>query len=312
MIIQEGKTMRIIDIHAHIYQKVAGITKGQPMSSTRLGRVMIGNQEIQFLPPSFGLSNSTDETLIAYMDWCGIEKALLMPNPYYGYHNDYFKSGIKKYPDRFKGVALVDILKGEAAAKELAEIYDEGILFGFKIEVDSTFQCSLGKRMTDKDLAPVWDCCNQYHQPVFIHMFRDCDVKDLEVLVKSYRQITFIICHMGADACFLPTTDRNNFNKVLQIVKENDNAYIDTSTVPVYFTEEYPFPSSVVVIEKAYRTVGPEKLMWASDYPGMLNHATLKQLINLVLNGCTNIPYEHKEMIMGGNANRLFWNITQD
>ena len=34
--------MDVIDIHAHIYERVAGITQGQPMSSANLGRVFIG------------------------------------------------------------------------------------------------------------------------------------------------------------------------------------------------------------------------------------------------------------------------------
>ena len=71
--------MNVIDIHAHIYERVAGITRGQPMASTGLGRVAIGNEEVQFLPPSFEQSRSTAEMLIAYMDWCGIEKAGLIP-----------------------------------------------------------------------------------------------------------------------------------------------------------------------------------------------------------------------------------------
>ena len=51
--------MNVIDIHAHIYERVAGITRGQPMASTGLGRVAIGNEEVQFLPPSFEQSRST-------------------------------------------------------------------------------------------------------------------------------------------------------------------------------------------------------------------------------------------------------------
>ena len=116
--------MKVIDIHAHIYEQVAGITRGQPMRSTGLGRVAIGNREVQFLPPSFEQSRSTAQMLIAYMDWCGIEKAVLMPNPYYGYHNYYFEESVRRYPDRLKGVALVDIMKGKSAAEELAAIYD--------------------------------------------------------------------------------------------------------------------------------------------------------------------------------------------
>ena len=50
--------MDVIDIHAHIYERVAGITQGQPMSSANLGRVFIGNEEVQFLPPSFEQTRS--------------------------------------------------------------------------------------------------------------------------------------------------------------------------------------------------------------------------------------------------------------
>ena len=53
------------------------------MTSMKWGKVKIGNEISQFLPPAFEDTNSTPETLIAYMDWCGISKALLMPNPYY-------------------------------------------------------------------------------------------------------------------------------------------------------------------------------------------------------------------------------------
>ena len=299
--------MQIIDIHAHIYQRVAGITQGQPMASTSLGRVTIGNREVQFLPPSFDQTSSKAETLIAYMDWCGVDKALLMPNPYYGYHNAYFEESAKQYPGRLKGIALVDFLKGKTAADELSGIYGKGVLSGFKIETYSTFQCAPHKRMADQEFSAIWDCCNQYRQPVFLHMFRDCDVEDFASLLDNYPHITFVVCHMGADACFRPWVKKENFNHVLELVRTHPNAYIDTSTVPTYFTEEYPFPSSVAIIEKAYEALGPEKIMWASDYPGMLNHATFQELINLVATGCKKIPEHHKELIMGKNAQWLFF-----
>lgn len=298
--------MEIIDIHAHIYPKVAGITKGVPMTSLELGQVKTGNEVTQFLPPSFGYTCSTPETLLAYMDWCGISKAVLMPNPLYGYHNDYFMEAVEKYPDRFCGVALVDLLKGEQAAKELAEIYENTPLFGFKVETDSTFQCAPHKHMADREFYPVWDCCAQHRQPVFLHLFTDKDVEDLETLVRDFPKITWVICHMGADSCFAPGRHPGNYERILSLTAKNDNIYLDTSTVPVYFLEEYPFPSSVKVIERAYHAVGSGKIMWSSDYPGMLNHATMRELMNLVLKYCKFSEEDLKE-IMGGSAKRLFF-----
>ena len=61
--------MEIIDIHAHVYEKVAGITQGAPMTSDKLGKVRIGNQISQFLPPAFENASSPVEMLIGYMDW---------------------------------------------------------------------------------------------------------------------------------------------------------------------------------------------------------------------------------------------------
>ena len=69
---------------------------------------------------------------------------------------------------------------------------------------------------------------------------------------------------------------KRNYAKVLQIVKEYENVYIDTSTVPDYYEEEYPWKTSVNIIEECYRKVGSDKMMWASDYPGNVKERDFK------------------------------------
>ncbi len=299
--------MEIIDVHAHVYPQIAGINQGAPISSASWGKARVGNQLIQLLPPAFEHTNSPVEMLVGYMDWCGISKALLMPNPCYGYHNDYFIQCVEKYPHRFRAVALVDLLKGKAAAEELAHLYDTTPLFGFKVETYSSFQCAPGKRLAAEDLLPVWDCINQYHQPAFLHLFTNEDVEDWKKLIDLFPHITWVICHMGADACFTGGKEAN-FDQLLQWVKDYPNIYLDTSSISAYFDgkEDYPYPSAVQVIEKAWKQVGAEKLLWASDFPGMLSHATLQELIHLITRQC-HIPERDKEWIMGENARKLFF-----
>ncbi len=296
----------LIDIHAHVCDTVSSINNGQPMRSAKWGLARRGNEYIPFFPPSFENSNSPVEMLIAHMDLYGIDKAVLMANPYYGYTNEYFLESIRKYPGRLKGVALVDLLKGKEAAAELEEIYRTTPLFGFKVESESTFQCGREKNMADEDLLPVWDVIDRYSQPCFLHLFTERDIDELFRLVSMFPRITFVLCHMGADACFGPGAKEGSFARLKELVRTNPRVYFDTSTVPVYFDEEYPFPSSAAIIKDAYRTVGAEKLMWSSDYPGMLNHATFPELINLVTRH-TDIPEKDLALIMGGNAERLFF-----
>lgn len=298
--------MTVIDIHAHIFPKVAGITNGSPMTGEPLGRVRVGNELRQFLPPAFENTRSTPEMLIAYMDWCGIAKAVLMPNPYYGYFNDYLIDAVSHYPSRFRAVALTDFLKGKKAAEELASLYDNTCLFGYKIETDSTFQCAPQKHMVDAEFLPIWDCINAYRQPVFVHLFTARDVADICTLAKRFPDIRFFLCHMGADACFGPMASPAAFDALLERFRVLPNLYMDTSTVPHYFQEEYPFPSSAEIIKRGYRAFGPERILWASDYPGMLNHATLMELIDLVKKHCS-IPESDLRLIMGENAQRLFF-----
>lgn len=302
--------MKIIDIHVHVFQKIAAITDGQPLTSDKLGMAKIGNRYEQFLLPEFENSNSPVEVYIQYMNWLGIDKAILMANPYYGYHNEYFIDSIKKYPEKLKGVALVDVLKGEKAAEELEQIYKKTNLFGFKFEINSTFQCNRNGRMIDKIIEPIWECINKYKQPVFIHALRECDIQDIVALSNRYKNINFIVCHMGADACFSKEANKNVYEYLLDEVSKRDNIYMDTSSVPFYFKdkEEYPYETSVNIIEKAYKKLGGDKIMWSSDYPGMCNWATLRQLINLVKIYCKNIPDVDKEKIMGLNAENLFFN----
>lgn len=299
--------MRIIDIHAHVFPRMAGITNGVPIVSGDYGKALVGNEPRQILPPSFSDSSSTAEMLLAHMEDAGVGQALLMANPFYGYHNSYFQTQVLKYPDRFKGVALVDVLKGRAAADELDHIYDTTGLTGLKIEVNSTFQCAPEARLSDSRLAPVWELCHERKQAVFLHLFRDEDVADLKELVKRYPDISFVLCHLGADASFRSGRVHENFMELLGLVTAYKNVWSDISTVADYFPEEYPFPTAEQLIGQAWAKAGPEKLMWGSDYPGMLKFATYRQLLNLLLNGCKNIPVEHKEMILGRNAaNFLF------
>lgn len=296
----------IIDIHAHVCDQVASITNGQPLRSESWGQARNGNKYIQFFPPSFEKSNSPVEMLIAHMDVNGVDKALLMANPYYGYHNEYFIESVRKYPHRLKGVALVDMLKGKEAADELAWLYDNTELFGFKIETASTFACAPGRHYGEREFFPVWDVINQYRQPVFIHMFTDQDIRDLDMLVEQFPDITYVICHMGADSCFGKGQSLSNFDHLIELVAGKKNVYFDTSTVPVYYDEEYPFPTSTAYISKAYQKVGAGKMMWSTDYPGMLNHATYAELMHMLDRHC-GIPAGDLEWIMGGNAEKLFF-----
>lgn len=251
---------------------------------------------------------STEERLLEHMDQNGVDKAILIGNPYYGFFNEVTKACCQHHPERFQGVALVDVRKGAAAAKELEGLYQEGTLFGMAIESASTFAGMPDARMLSPLTEPVWEVIGAYQQPVFLHMFRHEDLVDLAELSARYPDCRFICCHLGADACHGKTAAKESFSYLLNLAKQRDNILFDTSSLPDYYVQQYPFTESCGVIEYVWNQMGAERLLWGTDYPGMLNYARYDQLMDIVRKDCKSIPPREIDLIMGQNAYDVFWN----
>jgi len=299
--------MRIIDTHVHIFERFSGIMDGQPVVSESFGCIRVGNQKKQFLQPNFEYSNSTVEMLLSYMNCNNVEKAILVPNILYGYHNDYYSNAVKQYPDSFKALALVDITKGHVAADELYNYCKSGDFIGLKIEVNSATQYMPDLRLNSNLLDPIWECCNSLKSFVFLHLFRPDDLLDIKSVIENYRSIKYVICHFGGETIFGVRAYPESISLLTELARSRDNVWLETSAIPCFFPDEqYPFPTSCELVENVYKTIGPEKIIWGSDYPGMLNMGTYKQLIDYIIEHCT-FPSHHKDLIMGINAQNIFW-----
>jgi len=301
--------MIIVDAHVHIFEKIAGIFRGAPIQSANYGKVKIGNKIEQFLPPSFENSNSTVEILINYMNWCKVDKALLVPNIAYGYHNEYVYEAVNLYPDMFKAIALVDITKGAEAADELCSLIKDKSFSGLKIDTATAFQCMPGVMLDEKVLDPIWHCCNDLDLPVMFHLGRSEDIGALKKVVQRFKKIKYVICHLGSESVFHGDSISNKyFNTLIDMVLENSNMWIELSSIHAFYGQEsYPFVNTCKLIEKIYSTLGYKKLLWGTDYPAILTFASYKQLVGYIIKGCIKIPEKHREIIMGANALNLFW-----
>lgn len=298
--------MKIIDTHVHIFERMTGRYNGLAMQPAGYGKVLRGGECVKILPAFLERTDSTAELLLAFMDEAGVDRAVLMSNPFYGFHNDYLAQCVRAYPDRLRGVALVDAAGGQAAADELEGLFQEGSLMGMKFETKSSFQMQPELTLADERVLPIFECCQAYAQPVFIHAFTDQDAKDIVCLAERFADITFVLCHLGADASFRGGQKTKNFEAFLDLAKRRENVFFDISTVPEYVPEPYPFDRAQALIAEACRTVGAGRLLWGTDYPGMLKMATYTQLKEYILN-CPKFTQQERENMMGGNAEVLFF-----
>jgi predicted TIM-barrel fold metal-dependent hydrolase len=306
MAVIEG--MKIIDAHVHIFEHMTGIKNCEPNVSLAYGKIKTGNEVSQFFIPAFERSDSGTDMLLAYMDCYGVEKAVLLPNIFYGYHNEYQAKAVAEHPDRFRTFALVDVMKGEAAARELENMLKSGPYIGLKIEAESAFQFKPDMSLDDGFLYPVWDVLNGMKSSLMFHLYRADDIRALKKLIPEHRGIKFFFCHCGAEAAFGNPGSLAERECLTDMVRDNDNAWYEVSTTPAYLAgESYPFVEGSAYIQSMYDILGAEKLLWGSDYPGMLMRGNYDRLIDYVLVDCPNIPRDDKEKIMYGNSQRLFF-----
>jgi len=118
----------VVDIHMHCIPFFCGFKNGEyTMRSGRYGKIRLkkGVRE-RSMPPSFVNSNTDPEMLIGYMDWVGVDKAVLLQAPCYGDHNEYIAEVLEKYPDKFiAGFAVID--PREDIEKIIPELIEIGV-----------------------------------------------------------------------------------------------------------------------------------------------------------------------------------------
>ena len=302
--------MIIIDSHVHIFESFSGILAGEPIRSEPLGKVKAGNKVFQILPPSFEKSNSRLETLIAYMDYCEVKKAVLVPNVVYGFHNEYLDIAVSQYPGRFKAIGLINVIKAKEEIDELDKIGNNKNFVGIKIDTTNGYQCFKVLNLSEKIFEPIWQSCNDLGFFVMLHLSRFEDLISLKEVIKKYKKIRFVICHLGSEATQISINSplKNHLDILFELVSKNSNVWVDLAAIPIHYGEEnYPFIETCKLIEKTYKALGPEKILWGSDYPCILLYSTYKQFVNFIINDCKRIPKKHIQMIMGLNSLSLFW-----
>jgi predicted TIM-barrel fold metal-dependent hydrolase len=90
------------------------------------------------------------------------------------------------------------------------------------------------------------------------------------------------------------------------------NVWFDTASLPSYVPDEaYPYPGVGRYTRKAIDRIGPAKVMWGTDIPGMLLHATYPQLVELGGLHTQFLSPPERAMVLGGNAMQVYnWHGT--
>lgn len=309
----------IVDVHMHVIPALYGIRNemiihavphGKAFRSER-GKWRTGwpRDAYRLMPPAFESSTVSPEVVLEYMDWGGVDKAVLMQSAMYGQFNEYLAQVVEKHPDKFVAFAFVDPRKGNEALEELEFVADLGLV-GVKLEppdmpfyIDDEKYTSFFEKASDLGMLIAIDLGWNPSDDEY-----NFQIDGFENLAKRYPDATFLLVHLGVSYLWDPKQKYPypHLQRSLELA-QYPNVWFDLTGLEEFAPEEeYPYPRAQDIVKVTVDAIGVDRLVWGTDFPGILVLSTYPQCVGLIPNNCDFLTAEEKAKIMGENALRLY------
>lgn len=233
----------IFDTHAHVF------VQGLPLA-----------QHCRYVPDY----DATPESYIAHLDQYGIDVGILIQPSFLGTDNHYMLDALRRYPDRFRGVAVVDL---NITRAELDEMDKLGII-GIRLNLVGTALPDLA--------TPEWQILLGHVKALGWHVELHRAASDLPELIQELlkAEVKIVIDHFG-----LPSTELKQNDPGFQFLLE----HATTKRIWIKLSGAYR-NGDAATLDKNTAELTPlllkhfaaEQLLWGSDWP----HTRYEDVIN--------------------------------
>ncbi|MBM3785860.1 MAG: amidohydrolase [Acidobacteria bacterium] len=243
---------RILDPHVHVYENDPRFPYWK------------GNS-------SHPTDNKTPEMLIALMQANGVAKTTIIQVRHYMFDNSYLLHTLKRYPQYFKGVCRVDP-ENPNAPEHLAELTQAGI-HGVRLSPAGN---ASGDWIRGPLMKPLWKRAAQLKVPMTI-LAPVSRMPEIGALGDQFPELTIVIDHM-ADT---PVDQPAELEKLIAL-RRLPNLYVKISHTWSLSKQAYPWMDAQEHVRRLHQAFGPQRLMWGTDWPVSLPHATYPQTLAVV------------------------------
>jgi uncharacterized protein len=231
----------------------------------------------------------TADQIVEAMNRAGIHKLMLSawhrPGQWI-YHNDDVAAMVRQYPDRFAGVAAVNLEKPVEAVRELERAVKE---LGFKAlrvvpwlwnrPPNDKFYFPLYVKCIELDIP---FCTQVGHTGPLMPSETGRPIPYLDEVALTFPELKIVGGHIG-----YPWTD-----EMIALAWKHENVFIDTSAyMPRYY------PAQLLHYVKTY---GQDKVLFGTNFPQLSLEKCVRQVYEL------DLPEEIQAKFLGKNAHRVF------
>ena len=292
--------MEIIDSQVHILDADKPERPWDPNFGAGLGKAAAASKA-HFTK---GSALTTGDMMIDAMNKAGIDSALLVATSHYGWDNSYSLEAAEKYPGRFKVIGRINH-KSNDLEHQMKTWRDNPFGAGLRLLI-------LSDQIQENFMAGVYDSFLHHAQlmEIPVCIFPPNYLSTAGSLARRYKDLSFVIDHLGLTQPPLMIPDPDPFEKLPQllVLADNPNISVKLSAVPTLSCTEYPFSDLWPHIHRVIDAFGPERVMWGSDWTRTDSLYSIEHGLRYITE-TNELNDNEKQLILGKTLRSIFkWN----
>jgi L-fuconolactonase len=225
----------------------------------------------------------------------GVERTVIAQYIGYLWDNRYALDSMKKYAPTFMGVCRVDPTD-PAAPDQLSKLTAEGF-HGVRI---SPAADANGDWIHGPLMPPLWKRTEALHVPMQVYA-PVTRIPDMVHLIEQCPDLTVVIDHM-ADC---PIDRPQELEKLIALARY-PRVFVKISHTWSISRQPYPWLDAQEYVRRLYAAFGPQRLMWASDWPVDLGWTTYGKALSVVRDDMKFLNAEDKSWILSKTVERVW------
>jgi len=275
----------ILDAHTHVFPREICRSREDFFADEPAFRLLYDSPKSKMVGP---------EELVVALEEEGVEAAVILGFPWrqerlWRRHNEVILEAQRRWPRKFVGFCAAHPAR-PGALREL----ERCLAAGARGIGELAFYLKDRSRDLKTLLAPVAELCQHYGVPLMLHAtdragseYPGRSLTPLAVfyqVIKAFPETTWILAHWGGRLPFYGLLKK-------EAPETFRNVYFDTAASPFIYRP--------VIYRVVAEMVGPEKILFGSDYPLLPPRRYLEEMEQ------ANLPDGWRQMILGGNLARL-------
>jgi L-fuconolactonase len=239
--------------------------------------------------------DATPETLLGLMKANGVARTVIIQVIHYRYDNRYLAAVLKRYPGKFQGVCRVDPLDA-AASDHLSRLTAEGFR-GVRLSPAGN---ASGDWFHGPLMPPLWRRCQELKVPMTV-LAPITRMPEVGNLLEGLPDLTVVIDHM-ADC---PIDQPAELEKLIAL-KRYPKLFVKISHTWSISRQPYPWLDAQEYVKRLYDAFGPQRLMWATDWPIVENVSTYDRALKVVRDDMKFLNAGDKSWILSKTIERVW------